>query len=354
MKRTGHELFDAQVAEMTKATDPVDNELVPVSQELLTSVSEGDDHPLFVTLNIATEGVSKNGRHYTRETIQAICDQINAEVTDGNNGHVADADRAFARPDPATLWLGARVVVKNGVARLYAKGYIMPEEVKLRSYLRKAKAIGKNVAVSIFGKAEKATYNASLKAYTLEGFTLQSVDWARSKSEGIPNDGTLILASEMVNEEDNVNRVDTIKSISAEELREHNPALVAEMETNVQAVDVSEMEMVTGLLGDKPGEAVSEMLMENRTLKLDAELAAKVRAKSARPVLRQMVVAEMEKAEDQKGINVSEMLSTVLASDEGRAIVAANVDRAPRIDPRNDAPESVAERKHTTITKRAK
>lgn len=355
MERTGHAIFEAQVAEMqTEVAEAAAAELVSVRPELLKSVAADDQNPLFVTLNIATEGVSKNGMNYSRETIQSMADQINAEVTDGLSGHLTDEERKTRRPDPVTLWLGARVIVKDGRALLYAKGYVMPEELKLRSYLRRAKAVGKNVAVSVFGKAEKATYDVHKKAYTLQGFILQSVDWARSKSEGMPNDGTLILASEMHNEGgDTVNREQTIKSLNAEDLRTHNPALVAEMETNaVQGVNVAEMEAITGLVGENPAVAVAEMQRENRALKLDQELVGKVRAHNARPVLRQMVVAEMEAATDQTAINVSEMVAKVLGSDEGKAIVASHIERAPKIDPRKDAPEHIAQRSHTILTKR--
>lgn len=358
MHRTGYELFDAKVSEMDISVEAaLAQELVPVSKDLLDSVAADDPNPLFVTMNIAREGVSKNGRHYSRETIQSMCDQINAEVTDGHNGHIKDEDRGTARPDPAALWLGARVVIKGGKAFLYAKAYIMPEEAKLRSYLRRCKAIGKNVAVSVFGKAEKAVYDAQNKAYSLVNFTLQSVDFARSKSEGIPNDGTLILASEMVNEltkeEEIMQRNEVIQSLTAEELRAHNPELVAEMETAAKAeVNVSEMETITGIVGENPAEAVAEMVKENLDLKLDRELSTKVRAKSARPVLRQMVVAEMDTATDKAHVNVAEMVDAALASAEGRAIIESHVDRAPKIDPRKDAPEAIGERKHTVVTKR--
>lgn len=354
--RTGYEIFDARVSEMDSSIDAAKAaELVPVDAQLLQDVAADDPSPLFVTMNIAKEGVSRNGMHYSRETIQAMAEQINAEVTDGHNGHIKDEDRATSRPDPVALWLGARVIEKNGKAHLYAKGYILPEATSLRSYLRRAKAIGKNVAVSVFGKAEKAVFNATQKAYTLVNFNLQSIDFARSKSEGIPNDGTFILASEMVNEEgDNeMNRIEVAQSLTAEELRTHNPALVAEMEAAAKegTVNVSEMESITAIVGENPAVAVAEMQRENRELKLDQELTSKVRAKSARPMIRQMVVAEMETT-DGLGINVSEMVDKVLAGEEGRAVIEQHVDRAPRIDPRHDAPEAIGERKHTVVTKR--
>lgn len=358
--RTGFEIFEANVSEMNASVESASTDIVPVSADLLRAVSEGDDKPLFVTMNIATEGVSKNGRHYSRETIQAMADQINAEAVDGHNGHLTDKERATKRPHPVALWLGARVIEKNGKAYLYAKGYVMPEEGKLRSYLKRAKAVGKNVAVSVFGKAEKAVYDKGQKAYSLVNFTLQSIDFARSKSEGIPNDGTLILASEMVNDkgEINVDRVQTIQSLSADELREHNPGLVAEMEqvNPDTAVVVSEMEAITEIVGENASVAVSEMVRENRELKLDRELQAKVKIRGARPALREMVIAEMETAENQATIDVAEMVNSVLAGDEARAIISTHREAAPVINP-TDATrthEVVGQRQFTNVTKRKK
>lgn len=358
--RSGQIIMEATVAEMQHSADVTDKDLVHVDEAKLRAVSEGDDNPLFVTMNIATEGVSKNGRHYSREVIEAMADQINAEAVDGNNGHLTEEERATKRPDPVALWLGAKTVEKNGKLHLYAKGYVMPEETKLRSYLKRAKAVGKNVAVSVFGKAEKAVYDQLQKAYSLVNFTLQSIDFARSKSEGIPNDGTLILASEMVNEnegDNDVNRVETIQSLKADELREHNPTLVAEMEATATAdtqVAVSEMETITGVVGENAAEAVAEMARENRELKLDRELQDKVKVRGARPVLREMVIAEMEKAETPASINVSEMIDSVLGGDEGKAVIATHRQAAPVINPADPArsSESVPARQFTSIKKR--
>ena len=354
--RHGFQAFPATVVEMTDDRDARD-ELVNVDPALLEKVSEGDDKPQFVTINVAVEGVSKSGRNWTRELIHSIAEQINTKHPDGYSGHVADADRPFKRPDPQTIWLGATVVEKNGKAHLYAKGYVLPEAVSLRSYLRRAKAIGKNVSVSVFGKAKAAVWNAKQSAYDLKDFVLESVDWSRSGAEGIPNDGTLVLASEMHNdnkEDLNVERKDVIKSLKADELKEHNPNLVSEIQSeSADEALVSEMDGIKAVVGetDKPSEAVSEMAKENRELKLDRELDRSVRSEAARALIRPLVVSEMEKAEG--SVDVSEMVSGVLGSDEGKAIIEQHVDRAPKVDPRK-ADEAVAERKHTRIVKRNK
>lgn len=357
--RHGYAVFDAQVAEM-QASGSDTGDLVPISRELSTAVADGDNDPVFVTMNIATEGTSRNGRYYSRETIQSMADQINAEVTDGHNGHLTTKERATKRPHPVALWLGARVIEKDGKAYLYAKAYILPTEPKLRTYLRKAKAVGKNVAVSVFGKAEEAVYDRTRKAYNLVNFMLESIDFARSKSEGIPNDGTLILASEMVNEneeEPTVKREEVIKSLKAEELNTHNPELVAEMQQAIidnQGVVVSEMEAITGLVGDNPAVAIAEMQRENRELHLDQALTDKVKIRGARPALREMVIAEMESNEDPATINVAEMVDAVLGSDEGRAVIATHRERTPAVNPMLDNRESVGKRAFTTLTRRKK
>jgi hypothetical protein len=359
--RTGHFILEAQVAEMQSDLSVTETELVPVAKELLEAVAEGDDNPLFVTMNIATEGVSKNGRNYTREVIQSMADQINAEAVDGNNGHLTAEERATKRPDPVTLWLGARTLVKNGKLHLYAKGYVMPEETRLRSYLKKAKAVGKNVAVSVFGKAEKAVFNAQAKAYDLVNFTLQSIDWARSKSEGIPNDNTLILASEMVDEDKEVlamKRSEVLQSATAEELRTHNPDLVAEMEqaaVEAAGVPVSEMEQITEVLGENPLEAVAEMQTQVREYELDKQLQAKVKVRGARPLIRDMVIGEMAKVEDKSSIDVSEMVDTFLAGDEAKALISEHRAKAPLVNPLSPARgESTPARQFTNIKPRTK
>ena len=367
-ERSGREFYDATIEEMEGAevtsegtqidADAIAGGLVPVDPKLIKAVAGDDKNPQFVTINVAVEGVSKNNRLYTRDTIQSICDQINAGMPDGNPGHIKEEDRPFSRPDPTTIWLGAAIKVKDdGKAYLYAKGYIMPEEHKLRSYLKRCKALGKNVAVSIYGKAKSAAWSAKEKAYRLEGFMLESVDWARSKSEGMKNDGTLVLAAEMVGnkdpKEDDVNREDVIKDLKKDELAKLNPALVSEIQADSDAPEavVTEMEAVKKLTGDKPAESISEMQKENRELNLDKEVG-KIRSSAARQAIRGMVVSEMKQADEAgESVDVAEMVEGVLRSDEGKLIIEQHVDAPEKVSPVGKQPEARAERKFTNLIK---
>jgi hypothetical protein len=103
--------------------------------------------------------------------------------------------RSHAFPATETVWLGAVVKEIDGKKVCYAKGYILPSAVERRNYLQLAKDFGKNVAVSMYGKAKEAVYNTAQKAYDIKGLTLERIDWTPPGAEGIPNDGTLILTS---------------------------------------------------------------------------------------------------------------------------------------------------------------
>jgi hypothetical protein len=60
--RTGYELLQATVAEMS--SDPAAFD-VPVDQDKLKGILERDKGPRFVTIQVAREGVSRNGRNYS-------------------------------------------------------------------------------------------------------------------------------------------------------------------------------------------------------------------------------------------------------------------------------------------------
>lgn len=348
--RYGSEILGASIAEMSS---DVDGKLdIPIDETKVKKILERDTDPMFVTIQVAREGVSRNKRIYTAETMQEIADQINNDNLDGYSGHLTKEEREHKNPRTETIWLGAKVAKdKDGKTSVYAKGYVMPYANERRQYLQTAFDLGKRVAVSIFGGAEKAIYNAQQKAYEIKGLALESIDWARSKSEGIPNDGTLILTSEMVNNNptkgDDMTREDVIKSLKAEELREHNPTLVTEMETAAKTdmVDVAEMTAVQEAVGvesaDKAVEAISEMKSKLQGYEITSEVDKRVQAKSARPVIRRMAIAEMTDGESAK-----DTVTKVLQSDQAQAIIKEMTD-TPKVNPTNDDRSQPTARKFT-------
>jgi hypothetical protein len=74
----------------------------------------------------------------------------------------------------------------DGKKVVYAKGYVLPDANNRWNYLKVAKAMGKNVAVSIYGKAKEAVYNTVQKAYDIRGLALERIDWTPPGAEGIP------------------------------------------------------------------------------------------------------------------------------------------------------------------------
>ncbi len=353
MNRFGHETLDATIAEMSAQADG-GSVAIPVDSAKVEKLLKRDTDPMFVTIQVAREGVSKNGRIYTAETMKEIAEQINTKNPDGYKGHLTEEERKHKTPDAETIWLGAAVGKdKDGKTCVYAKGYVMPSAKKRREYLQTAFDLGKNVAVSIFGGAEKAVYNAKEKAYDIFGLQVQSVDWARSGSEGIPNDGTLILTSEMVNNkskgDEDMTLQEALQSATAKDLREHNAALVTEIETEARKdhVAVAEMTSLQEMVGAEKVEdtpvKISEMKSELAGFQLNKEIDSRVAVKSARPVLRKMALAEMSETE-----SVQETVERVLQTDQAKAIIS-EMTSTPKVNPLNDNKSQPTARKHTVV-----
>src|SRR5680860_172987 len=105
--RTGYAILDAQITEMDSTSS---DQLVPLDAELIKAVSEGDSDPLFLTMQILSEGVSKNQRNYSRELVQQVAESINANRPNGYQGHLSSEERKTKAPDPLVMWLGASSV----------------------------------------------------------------------------------------------------------------------------------------------------------------------------------------------------------------------------------------------------
>lgn len=330
---------------------------VPVDAQLLEQVKQGDEDPMFVTIEVLNESVSKNGRNWSKEAIASVAEQINSKRPDGYMGHLLEGERKHKYPKPQTIWLGAKAEETDGKMRLFAKGYVLPEAKRLRTYLRKAKAAGKSVAVSVYGTIERAA-KAANGALEMANFDLESIDWARPGSEGVKNTGQFMIAAEMaddskgkgVNKEEDVNREDVLKSATASELQEHNPEVVSEMTNEAasqkeaeQAEVVQEMADIKAELGlddnsEKSAKQVVQEMKEQQTQhELDAQLQEKVDSPAARKLIRHYVVSEM-----QEGETVSQTVDRVLASETGKEVIQEMVDTAPTVQPQTQKPAGEA------------
>jgi len=317
------------VAEMNSKYDDGKIE-VPLARGVkLDELLAGDDDPMFVTIDALSDTVSGNQRRWTSEELHNVAKQVMEKKPDGYQGHLKPDERSSKAPDAVTMWLGAKVTNHKGKNRLFIKGYVLPRAGQFKDYLRRAAAAGKNVAVSVYGQAFEK-WNESLKAFEISNFALESIDWARPGSEGVPNSGFLKITAEM-NEGVEMDKVEVLKTTTVSEMKEHNPAVVQEIETQAQAElqsVVSEMTETLGVEQADLSKTVSEMKTHAAELEtqvahneVDKILGNKVSNVAARQALRKMVIGEMK---DSTTLEVvQETVKTVLDSEEGKALVDA-------------------------------
>lgn len=352
--RTGYETLAATVAEMKDTVETGDGIDIPIDTSKVQGILERDKSPRFVTIQVARETVSGNKRRYSAALIDSIAEQINRHNPIGGAGHIPEGAEGHAFPPTETVWLGATVKEIDGKKVCYAKGYILPSAAERRNYLELAKDLGKNVAVSIWGKAKEAVYDAKDKVYDIRGLNLQRIDWVPPGTEGIPNDGTLILASEMVSpkkgnqrKDNKMEREDVIKDLKIGEMQEHNPKLVEEIQGGAAAV--SEMKTVRAKLGIKEdadaAQTIGEMQAKIRDHELTDEINSRVQAPQARPIIKQLAIGAMAKSEN-AGKTVAEMIVKVLDSDDAKAIIK-DKSGAPNVSPNNDGKRQAKARRFT-------
>lgn len=310
-------------------------------EELLT----GDDDPMFVTIDALTDTVSGNKRRWTSEELHNVAKQVMEKKPDGYQGHLRPDERSSKAPDAVTMWLGAKVANHKGKNRLFIKGYVLPKATQFKDYLRRAGAAGKNVAVSVYGQAFEK-WNETLNAFEIQNFQLESIDWARPGSEGVPNSGYLKITAEM-DGGDTMNKEDILKQTTVSEMRDFNPTVVQEIETLASQELQSVVSEMTEALGVDQKELpktvqemkthVSELETQVATGEVEKILGNKVTNVAARSALRKMVVGEMKDATDLK--TVQETVDRVLESEEGKALVEAF--KAPVVTPgKNDNRET--------------
>jgi len=368
MKKKQFVSFSGTVSEMAEAVRALEIK-VPLAKGVnIKKLVKNDKDPMFVTIEALNTSVSKSKRKYTPAVIQEIAKQINANKPDAYEGHLTESERGTKRPKPQTIWLGAAVKSVGGKMRLFVKGYVLPYAKELKGYLRAAQAAGKKVAVSIYGQA-KQVWDGANKVYNMSEFRLESIDWARSGSEGVPTLGYLALASEMKGEK-LMNREEIIKSLKFGELEEFNSKLVSEMRGEIgeelkEAVEAefkenkdSELGLIREMLGAKKkvelAGVVSEMKDELDGLRqekadrfVESSLAKRVQNKAARKVLKSMVVREMEGEYNLKV--VGEIVNKTIRSKEGKAVVKEMLETRTIVTPLRDNRKKGKGRKYTVI-----
>lgn len=338
----------------------------------IKEITKNDKEPLFVTLEVLHEGVSKNNRRYSKEVIRSIAEQINEIKPDAYEGHLKEEDRATKRPKPKTLWLGATTKEVDGKLRLFAKGYILPYAKDLKQYLKAAKAASKKVAVSIYGQA-KAIWNSLDNVYDLSNFVLESIDWARSGAEGVPSLGYLKLTSEM--EGDGIeNREDIISKLTVGEVKKFNPDLISEIKEMVKdevSNDIDDkineeannaiekgFSMIKEMVGVEKSEeipaTIKEMINEINDLRkentenyVDKVINERVKGNAVRSLVKILVVKELNGKYNKEDID--NVISDVIKSDKVKEIISEITSSTKLVTPTIDNRKSGEGRKYTVI-----
>src|SRR4051812_7415316 len=103
------EPYSATIAEMAATAEQSSDFAIEVDTSKIENLLKRDKDPMFVTLPVACEGRSVNGRNYTAANVESIVQQINDNHPDGYAGHLTDEERSTKTPDAQTIWLGAVV-----------------------------------------------------------------------------------------------------------------------------------------------------------------------------------------------------------------------------------------------------
>jgi hypothetical protein len=315
--------IEGRVSEMSQSFDEGVNVPIPADVKL-DELTDGDESPMFVTVEAVNEGKSANKRFYDQDVIMEIARQVNEKRPDAYLGHLADEDRNTKRPEPQTIWLGSVVKKMDGKLRLFVKGYVLPNAKQLRSYLKKAKASGKNVAVSVYGQA-KQTWDEAITAYKLSEFNLESIDWVRSGSEGITPASAFQITSEMKNV---ASREETIRQMSVAELKAINPALVKAIKSEVEVETITEMDEglnkeltnIREMVGDDPIESIRSLQMTVAEQKIDSSLQSKITDVTTRKLVKRMILQQLKSFKPEV---VAESIQQVLQTREVVDIIGA-------------------------------
>lgn len=262
---------------------------VPVAAGVdLDAIRQRDDDAMFVTLPIAEIGaVSNNGLLYDDSLVATIAEQINTNRPGGIFGHIAEGERNTRFELPAGLWVGALRVGNT----LWAKAYIPPGAA--RDYVRNLKAVGGQIATSIYGKGTFEKVREGVNR--LKNFALESLDFAPPARAALGYGAIPHVTSEMSQEQE------------------------AEMPDIIKTVEELAKAKVKPISGWNPGQ--QEQVDEASTV---AELTAKANAQQTviAELQQQLEGMRVERINSLIASQVAELTDWQVATDDGKAKLA--------------------------------
>jgi tRNA(Ser,Leu) C12 N-acetylase TAN1 len=313
------------------------NTLVPLNPELVESITQGDDDPVFAVYEIES-GWSNNKRYWPPEALASIAEQVNNanDPVVGYRGHVPADQDGHLFPEIGVHWLKAVTQVSQDKVKLFIKGYALPG-TSARQYIKRK--LAKTVSVS--GKALLRPIQGGV---AVREFDLESIDLARPRSAGMRTK-LVSVTQEMENDV----KPEEIAALQLNELRAHNPTLVKTIEdgaTKPYQDRVAEMDKSEG-----EAKANVDLLAEIRkTLGVDedADLLealgnSMTKIKESAKLIRQKIIDEVLekkfKNEKTRGlvqrVLVTEMeseLSDSMTDDEMKTKVTEMVEKAVEED----------------------
>ena len=198
-----------------------------------------DSDPLYLNLPIAEIGRrSDNGILYDEALVSSIAEQLPG--LGGGRGHIPEGQEDSAFPLEEVFWVGH--LLDSNV--LWAKGYVPPG--RTREFIVRKKAIGGEIATSIFGKAIKEM-DSQKRGFRLRDLVMEYVDLAPSKRASLKNQRGFELTKEMSEGDimpDILSAADVPQNIREQIIKESQASVrVAELEAAKAQLETEVKEM---------------------------------------------------------------------------------------------------------------
>lgn len=255
---------------------------IPVREGVdLEALTDGDEKPFFLALEISTVGrVSKNGLLHDEELAATLLNQINGRASEGIMGHIKETERGTAFPVSDIHWLGAARHDKS----VWAKGYIPRTATAQREHFRILKATNGRAATSIAGPAVREFVDKGKGVWRAKDFQLEQLDLAPFTRAALPPQSDFVITQETVSEEvEDMGRIEELEQEAA--TRETR---IAELQTQVSelqaSVAASKAKEFDAALDAKVAELVNWQVKDD---------GAKAKVESFRKTLRSRILAEL-------------------------------------------------------------
>jgi hypothetical protein len=316
-------------ARITEFTDNAGG-LLTLDPNLVQTITEGDDNPKFVTLEIEG-GESNNKREWPDHVIESIAEQVNRKEPVAYQGHIAEQDDATVLPDPTAIWLKATTIIRNGHRVAVVKGYVLPTATNVRDWLKR-RAVN---SVSVRGEAELELVRGG--KYRVRKFDLESIDWSRKNKEGMK--ARVVSVTAEMTDGGNVEPQEIAK-LTQTDLKQHNPSLyqlvVNEGETACKS-KITEMEATADAVQpelDLLGEIRKMLGIDEKASPVDALAKVMTAVTDSAKTQAKAIVNTLlaEKIEDERPRNLVQKLIGEMEPAKDQPLEDFKTEAAKKID----------------------